>query len=101
MFLSLNKPRLPGYTYRPKLIKTGLHLAVKSPTLKCAVHRRAGRGVFGNKTVFSKGRTTDRLYYNLRFFPTKGFFSLGLITAVSVIMPYKGLAALVRSAVGA
>lgn len=100
MFLSCNKPKLPGYVYRSKLIQRGVRVFAQYPRLFCGFNRKVGRGLYGNRTVFTKGCSTRKSTFRSVFWPQAGFFSLGLIVTTVPLRPLFGLAYLVKSAVG-
>jgi hypothetical protein len=101
MFLRLTKPQLPGYNHKPVRSGGGLRSNVTGPRLSCGFLRACGRSNTGSRTVFSKGSRAYHPKFKLLFWPTAGFFSMGLVTTLLYRGLFSGILLLVRTAAGA
>jgi hypothetical protein len=88
-------------THRQAYWHFGVQPSSKLSRFRCGFKRTGGRGITGQRTVFSKGRCTNRAVFKLTHWGPRGLFVLSFVTFFLLRQAHAGLLALVRNAFGA
>lgn len=99
MLLGWRAPRSPGQRGH-RYLRFDAQSQEHAPRLRVGFVSKVGRGLKGNRTVFSKGSSGAHRIFKKTVAPQDGLFSTGLVIRLEPTRYQTSVLALIRTAVG-